>query len=147
MGINARVIVHDEIVREKLLLAAPRILATNRLLVEAMLNEVKLAEVSQTPEGPGHFGYHGRDTVRVQITTKGAETMGRLVGAVQLFWREYGTRGRFRNKRNKLRSYVAAIGGAGGGGERAYMVANRALSFTKRFIKAYYGGTANWWNS
>lgn len=142
-------IVHDEIVREKLLAAAPRILAQNRVLVAAMLEPVKSAVIAATPTGPGHFGYHGKDTVKVEITSTGVTTTGKLKAAMQLYWREYGTGVRFRGKGKnaQLKQATRVMTGAATGGEPALMVANKALSLTKRFINAYYGGMANWWRS
>lgn len=145
MSIKAQVIVHDEIVRAKLLAAAPRILAQNRVLVQAMLDPVAAVVQSDTPLGPAHFGYHGRDTVKVDVSSKGVTTAGKVIGAAQLYWREYGTRGRFR-KGSKLERYVRALE-SGGSGERAFMPANKALSYTKRLISFYYNGMANWWRS
>jgi hypothetical protein len=148
MSINASVIVHDEIVRAKLAAAGPRILAQNRALVTAMLETVKPVVVTQTPLGPAHFGYHGRDTVKIEIQSKGVETTGKLKAAVQLYWREYGTGMRFRGRgRSKLRQAVAIMTGAKTGGEAARMTANKALNATRRFIKFYYNGMANWWRS
>lgn len=146
--VNATVIVHDEIVRERLLKAAPRIMATNRSLVTSMLEEVKPVVVRDTPLGPGHFGEHGRDTVRIQISTKGVSTMGRLVAAVQLYWREFGTGMRFRarGKAAQLKQATRVMTGATGG-EPARLVATHALNATMRFIRFYYNGMANWWNS
>lgn len=124
-------------------MAAPRILASNRTLVTTILEEVKGAEIAGTPLGPGHFGEHGRDTVKIEVESHGVETTGKLKAAVQLFWREYGTGSRYRNRRNALRSYVASFGGTGG--EAPRMTANKALNYAKRFIRFYYGGMANWW--
>ena len=109
----------------KLLALAPRILATNRALVTAMLEHAKPIVYANTPVGPGHFGYHGRDTLRIEVTSRGVKTSGELLAKVQLYWREKGTKQ----------------------GERAYMTAHKAMGSTKRFISAYYGGMANWWKS
>ncbi len=147
MAINASVIVHDEIVRAKLLAAAPRIIAQNRLLVDAILQSVSAATIMATPVGPGHFGYHGRDTVKVVITQGPLKTTGQLKAAVQLFWREYGTGTRFRAKGKSaaLKQAVRVMTGAASGGEPAFMPANKALAAAKRFIGFYYNGMANWW--
>ena len=116
--------VHDEVVRAKLKMAAPRILDQNRMLVESMLNMAKPMLEAGTPVGPGHFGYHGRDTIRILIARKGTmKTIGQLRAAVQLYWRERGT------KR----------------GERAYKTASKAINATRRYIGFYYGGMARWW--
>ncbi len=103
--------------------------------------------ISATPEGPGHFGYHGRDTVRVEVSSLAVETTGKLKAAVQLYWREYGTGMRYRSKSKSstLKQAVRVMTGASSGGEPATMVANRALNATKRFISFYYNGMANWW--
>ena len=119
---NVRVI-GGQVVEAKLAAAAPNILAHNRMLVEAMLGEVKPNVFVNTPLGPAHFGYHGRDTLRIEIHTKGIKTIGTLRAAAQLYWRERGTRR----------------------GERARMVAHHALAGVKKFIKFYYGGMATWW--
>lgn len=116
--------VHDEVVRAKLKAAAPRILAQNRMLVEEMLRVAKPMVEAATPTGPGHFGYHGRDTIRILIARKGTmKTIGQLRAAVQLYWREKGT------KR----------------GERATRTAAKAVNATRRYIGVYYGGMARWW--
>ena len=107
----------------KLAKAAPRIIANNLSLTRTMLEFAKGIVVEQTPLGPGHFGYHGRDTVKVATFIKGKRTEGQLRAAVQLYWREKGT------KR----------------GERAYMTAHKAVYATRRFISFYYGGMAKWW--
>ena len=149
MPFNARVIVYDEVVRQKLLMAAPHILANNRALVEAMLKGVKPVVHVETPLGPGHFGYHGRDTLEVEIHSHGVKTIGKLKAAVQLYWREYGTRGSA--KRHKGISFTArevkaisAFSGQGSG-ERARMVAHKALAKVRSMINVFYGGQAAWW--
>src|SRR6267142_6442780 len=146
--LKAAVIIHDEVVRAKLLAAEPRILAQNRALVTSVLEMVKPVEIAETPLGPGHFGYHGRDTVRIDIKSKGIKTVGELKAAVQLYWREYGTRGRFKGpKKARLRHDIRIMTGglSAGGGERAFLVAHKALAGAKRFIGFYYNGMANWW--
>ncbi len=145
MGVNIATRVNDQLVKAKLVAMAPRILAQNALMARTMLDEVKSVTVAATPEGPGHFGYHGRDTIHVTITTSGIKTTAKLLAAMQIYWREYGTRGRFR-KGKALDRYMRAVQ-QGGSGEPALMVANKALNFTKRFIKFYYNGMANWWNA
>lgn len=140
-------VIGKEIVDARLLAIAPRILATNRRLVGVMLEAVKAEVVSVTPQGPGHFGYHGRDTVHAEIKSEGVRTKGKLMAAVQLYWREYGTRGYFRKgsaAQRSARQFMASIGGTGMG-ERAFMPANKALNAFRRFIRFYYG--ANWWNT
>lgn len=147
---RAAVIVHDEIVRAKLLAAAPRILAHNRTLVEAMLREVKTAIIPQTPLGPGHFGYHLRDTYSIDLSSEGIATKGVLKSAVQGYWREYGTRGNFKKGGTILGFANAFENLAGlphprGEGERALMIAHKALNAVRRLIRFYYGGAAAWW--
>jgi hypothetical protein len=69
------------------------------------------------------------------------------MAAVQLYWREYGTRGHFRKgsaSQRAARQFMASIGGTGMG-ERAFMSANKALNAFRRLIRFYYG--ANWWNT
>ncbi len=105
------------------------------------MDEVKGVVVAATPEGPGHFGYHGRDTVRVEITSAGWKTTAKLKGAMQIYWREYGTRGHFR-KGNTIKRYMR-LAQQGEGGEPAFMVAHKAMGFAKRFVAFYYG---KWWN-
>ncbi len=129
----------------KLLAAAPRILAENRSMVTTMLGAVKAEIEPGTPIGPGHFGYHLRDSYRIEVSSKGVRTSGKLKAAVQGYWREFGTRGRFKGRRNRRRAYAAAIGAFGGGGEKAGLYATRALSRFRHFINLYYGKGAQWW--
>jgi hypothetical protein len=146
--INMSAKLNDIAVRRKLLLAEPHILAKNALMATTMLNEVKAAVVAATPEGPGHFGYHGRDTVHVTISVKGVTTTAKLMAAMQIYWREYGTGVRFRGKSSKSAKRVTRImTGAATGGEPALMIANKALNATKRYIAFYYNGLANWWSA
>jgi hypothetical protein len=148
MSVNVTTIINDAEVRAKLLAAAPRILAQNRVLVQAMLEPVKAAVIGDTPTGPGHFGYHGRDTVKIDVTSTGIKTTGKLLAAVQLYWREYGTGIRFRGKsRSAAQQAIRIMTGASTGGEPALMVANKALNYTRRLISFYYNGMANWWRS
>lgn len=133
-------------VNAKLALAAPRILANNRAMVTAMLAEIKPIVEAETPIGPGHFGYHLRDSFTTDVSSKGVVTTGVLKSPPTGYWREYGTLGRFRKSR-AVRSYVAALGGFGTGGEKAYQTAHHAASGIQRFIKFYYGSMANWWRA
>lgn len=110
-------------VQAKLLAAKPRILAHNRMMISSMLDFIKPEVRAATPLGPGHFGYHGRDTLRTEVHSHGIKTVGTLKAAVQLYWRERGT----------------------SRGERARMTAHHALAGVKKFIRFYYGGMANWW--
>jgi len=109
----------------KLIASEARILTTNRALATAILEHAKPIVYANTPVGPGHFGYHGRDTLRVVVTSKGIRTTGELRAKVQLYWREKGTKQ----------------------GERAFHTARKAVGSTKRYISFYYGGMANWWRS
>ena len=133
-GTVVRVVGQRE-VEAKLLAAAPRILEQNKLMVTAMLNQIKPMVVAQTPFGPAHFGYHGRDTLRVEVKAEGFKTVGTLRAARQLYWREYGTGSRFRGSKqmNALRGYLKALGGSiGTGGEPATMTAHKTASGLKR---------------
>jgi len=116
-----------EQVEAKLARAEANILANNRAMVGEMLDYVEAEVVPQIPIGPGHFGYHLRETFRSDIKTGrgqlGAQVIGALRSAVQGYWRERGT------KR----------------GERAFMTAHKALAGIKRFINSYYG-MAKWWH-
>lgn len=149
LGGNIRV-TGQAIVDAKLLAAAPRILAQNRVMVEAMLHEIKPIVGGATPIGPGHFGYHGRDTLKIKITSAEVATSGKLLAAVQLYWREFGTRSRFRgpSRLANLRASTRIMTGRSGtGGEKAYMTAHKAAGLVKRFITFYYNGMANWWRA
>lgn len=121
--VSAKVEVYgDRIVKAKLLAAAPRILAENRRMVTEMLDYVKPVVIENTPLGPGHFGYHLRDTYTTDVKSEDFVTRGVLKSAVQGYWRERGT------KR----------------GERAFRTAHKALAAVRRFIHFYYGN-AQWW--
>ncbi len=147
LGISLAVI-GKEIQDAKLLRAAPAVLATNRTLVVEVLNQIKPVVEGQTPIGPGHFGYHGRDTLKIVVASRGTVTVGKLKAAVQLFWREYGTLGRHRGPKRisrRRRDVGIMTGRIGTGGEPAYMTAHKAAGVVKRFIAFYYGSMANWW--
>lgn len=139
-------VIGAQIVDAKLLAAAPRILETNRLMVEAMFGEIKPIVEAQTPIGPGHFGYHLKDTYVTDVKTAGVKTIGVLKSPAQGYWREYGTVSRF-SRKGSLRGYTAALGGMGSGGERALMIAHKALNSVRRLINEYYGGLATWWRA
>ncbi len=119
----------------KLLAAAPRILEENRLMVMQMLEAVR-AEIQPTP------GY--RSSLRVEVTSSGVKTIGKLWGAARAYWRAFGTRGRFRGRSNRRRAYAAAIGAFGGGGERADLLPVKAMNRVRAFLRFYYG-KAQWW--
>ena len=135
-------VIGAEIVNAKLLMASPRILAHNRLLVGEMLKHIKPIVESETPIGPGHFGYHLRSSYRTDVKSTGLVTTGVLKAPAQGYWREYGTLGNFA-KSSAMSGYIAALGG--GSGERALFIAHKAANSVKRFIAAYYGGMAAWW--
>lgn len=128
----------------KLAAAGPRILEENRLMVTEMAEGVRAEITPGTPEGPGHFGVHLRDSYRVEVSSTGPQTSGKLWAAVQGYWREFGTRGRYKGRHDLRRAYLAAIGGFGGGGEKAGLYATKALNQMRRMIYQYYG-RAQWW--
>lgn len=139
-GVNA---VGLDVVDAKMLKAAPNILAHNRVMVGEMLRFVKAETVANTPVGPGHFGYHLRDSFTTDSRSKGLTTIGVLKSPATGYWREYGTMQRYRKA--GPRKAVARLGAYGLGGERAYMTAHHALTGVKKFIAFYYGGMAKWW--
>lgn len=117
-------VIGKEIVDAKLLMAAPRILEHNRLLVTSMLAELKPAVAAQTPLGPGHFGYHLRDMYKTSVKSGPKGTTGYLISPVQGFWREFGT------KR----------------GERRFYTAHKTAALLRKTITKFYGtGKAPWW--
>jgi len=132
----------------KLLAAAPRILEQNRAMVTEMLEMVKVEILPGTPEGPGHFGYHLRDTYRIEVSSQGVKTTGKLKAAVQGYWREFGTQGRFKGRgraAGRLQAVRIMTGAVlAGGGEKAGLFATKALSQARRLIRFYYG-KAQWW--
>lgn len=157
-GITANVrVIGKDIVDAKLLMAEPRILEQNRLMVSAMLDQIKPIVVENTPVGPGHFGYHLRDRFETDVRSGGLKTTGVLKSPPTGYWREFGTGGRFRRAglsararlgRTSLTPRESKLGGLfGGGGERAFMTAHHAASGVKRLITFYYGGLARWWRS
>ena len=82
------------------------------------------------------------------MTSSGVRTTGRLRGAIQLYWREYGTRAGFRGGKAKLsarQSKLARAFSVGNGGEPAFLTAHKALGGYKRYINFWYGGLAKWW--
>jgi len=142
LGTAVRVIGKKE-VEAKLLEAAPRILANNRMLVTEMLGAVKADLQTITPLGPGHFGYHLRDSYKVEVASRGVETAGSLSAPLQGYWREFGTRGGHRARKGRRVQSRVRIS-SGGGGEKAGMYASRALNAVRRMINFYYG-RAQWW--
>lgn len=142
-GVSLRVIGLD-IVRAKLALAVPNILATNAAMVATMLEQTKVGTIRNTPLGPGHFGYHLRDRITSDIEAKGTRTVGKLLSPRTGYWREYGTRGRYRGG-NRIRKAFASFGGYGTGGERAFLTAHKAAGGFRRTVAAFYSGLARWW--
>ena len=134
----------------KLLAAAPHIFETNWAMTTAMLDAAKAEVESTTPTGPGHFGYHLRDTYKVALSNKGWRITGKLTSAVQGYWREYGTKGRSRGLARGLGLSVGQLskaykqGSLGSGGEKAGMYGHRAVAATRRLIKEFYSHTL-WW--
>lgn len=148
--IKAKVIVMDQIVRAKLLEAEPRILAHNRLMITEMLNVIKPTVIAQTPIGPGHFGYHLRDTYETDVKSSGVKSTGVLKAPAQGYWREFGTKGRSRKMGSALGLSVGQLNkafnaGGLGGGEPALMIAHKALAGVRKMINVFYGGQAAWW--
>ncbi len=136
-------------VEAKLLAAQPRIFENNWAMTTAMLDWVKVETAGATPLGPGHFGYHGRDTLRPVVSNHGWTVTGKLVAAVQLYWREYGTGGRSRKQGRALglgvRELTMAVNQGGlDGGERAFGTAHKALAGARALIRGFYG-KALWW--
>jgi len=121
-GTALKVIGQREI-EAKLLAAAPRIREHNKLMMKAMFGEIQPIVVAATPVGPGHFGFHARERIHVQVTSRSWTVVGQLLGPRQLLWRERGTRR----------------------GERAFRTAHKAAAGVRRFIRFYYNGMANWW--
>ncbi len=134
----------------KLLAAAPRIFETNWAAVTATLNATKAEVQSTTPTGPGHFGYHLKDTYKVGVSNRGWTVTGKLTGAVQGYWREFGTKGRSRGMARGLSLSVGQLskaykqGAVGGGGEKAGMYAHKALAGFRHLIREFYAGSP-WW--
>ena len=134
----------------KLLAAAPHIFETNWAMSTAMLDATKVELVSITPTGPGHFGYHLKDTYKVVMSNRGWTVTGKLMGAVQGYWRERGTKGRSRGLASGLNLSVGQLskaykqGAVGSGGEAAGMYAHKALAGFRHLIREFYAGSP-WW--
>jgi len=141
-GTTIRVIGKAE-VDAKLLAAAPRILAQNRGMVNTMLTAVRDEITPGTPVGPGHFGVHLKDSYKVEIHSEGVKTTGKLKAAVQGYWREFGTKGRYRGRTKALRALARTVG-SGLGGEKAGLYATHAMNGMRKFLRFYYG-KAQWW--
>lgn len=148
-----------DITNERLLLAAPRILATNRAMVDGLLAEIKAEVALETPLGPGHFGYHLRDSFTTDVSSRGVVTRGVLKSPPTGYWREYGTLDRFRRAdlgtkalrlgRTSLTAHESRLGGLFGasGGERAFMTAHHAAAAAQRYVRIFYGTLTNWWRA
>ncbi len=134
--------VNLRLTQEKLAAAAPRILENNRAMVTAMLDMIKPIVEENTPIGPGRFGFHLRDTFRVDVRSLGLKTTGVLKSASTGYWREYGTLGSF-HKGNTIGAFMSALQGQSG--EAAHMTAHHAASGIRRFLNFYYGGMVRWW--
>jgi hypothetical protein len=143
-------------VEAKLLAATPRILAHNRMMVTSMLEFIKPEVEAATPIGPGHFGYHLKNSYKTDVASKGVKTIGVLKAPPQGYWLEFGTLGSFRKSGNPAGASMARAAFAGvtgrsysglatGIGERPRMLAHHALMGIKKFIKFYYGGLAEWY--
>lgn len=151
LNVNMRVI-GKNLVDAKLLAAAPRILALNQEMVKAMLTWVQVEWIAATPLGPGRFesGRHLRDSSTTDTRFEGIRTVGVLKSPATGYWREFGTQGSFHKGRAASASMArAAFAGAAMGsfGERAFMVAHRALNGSRRIIKNFYSGAALWWRA
>jgi hypothetical protein len=143
--VNAKLIVTGlKEVEAKAAAADVRILAQNKLMVQAMLDYIKPIVISETPLGPGHFGYHLRDMFTTEVKFEGIKTVGFLKSPPTGYWREFGTQGHMTRGRS-IKHYVAAISGQMG--ERAFMTAHKAATGVKKFINFYYGGLAAWWRA
>ena len=133
-----------DVVRAKLVATAPRILAQNREMVQTMLDYMKPEVAANTPIGPGHFGYHLRDSYVTDVKSSGVRTIGVLKSPRTGYWREYGTGARYRGPKKAAASVRLLTGQAGTGGERAFMTAHHALAGFRKFVAFYYG-KAQWW--
>ena len=134
-------------VQAKLLLARPHILAHNREMISTMLDFVKAEVVAATPVGPGHFGFHLRDSYTTDVKSYNVKSVGVFKATAQGYWLEFGTLSQF--KRGGQGAFTAEtnliFAQAGTFGERPRMLAHKALRGVRKFIKFYYGGMANWW--
>jgi len=152
LGGSVRVIGKD-VIEAKLAAAEANIHANNLLMTKEMLEYVKAEVVPQIPLGPGHFGDHGRDTLKVVISglgvaggQLGTKVIGVLTAAPDVYWREFGTGLRYRGPKRKRFSVRVMTGAAGTGGEAPRLMATHALAGIKKFINFYYGGLAKWWH-
>jgi hypothetical protein len=117
-------------------------------MVTEMLEVVKAQVEPQMPVVPTRLGKHARDSYRIDVTSRAVKTSGKLWGAVQAYWREYGTRGRFRKGGKATAGMARAASYAinvGTGGQSPRPITQRALAGVKRIISFYYGGMAKWY--
>lgn len=142
-----------DVLEAKLAKAEANILANNLAMVKEMLDMVKAEVTPQIPIGPGHFGYHGRNTLKVVVQAQGpaggqfgTKVVGLLKAAVEVYWREFGTGMRYRGPKRKAFGVRIMTGSAGTGGEKPRLMATHALAGIKKFIAFYYGGLAKWWH-
>ncbi len=131
--------------------AAIHLFENNWEMVKAMLEATKAEVEATTPIGPGHFGYHLKDSYKIQMSNHGWSVQGRLMAPPQGYWREFGTKGRSRGLARGLNLSVGQLskaykqGAVGPGGEKAGMYAHKALASFRRLIKEFYGGQHAWW--
>ena len=142
-------VIGKNIVDAKLLAMAPRILAQNRAMVTSMLEYVKAEVQPEMPVVPTRLPQHARDSYRIDVSSGPVKTTGKLWGAVQAYWREYGTLGRFhkggRATAGMARAAVYAVT-VGTGGEPARPITRHALAGARKWITFYYGANkASWW--
>lgn len=137
-------VIGKEIVDAKLAAAAANIAAHNRLMIAEMLASVKTEVVAKTPVGPGHFGYHLRDSYTTDIKESSTRTWGVLKAPAHGYWYEYGTGMRHRGPKKRAFATRIMTGAASVGGEKAHLLAHHALTGIKKYIRAHYGA-AQWW--
>lgn len=141
------VVIGDKLVAAKLLAAEPRILAHNRQMVTEMLNVIKPTVAAETPTGPGHFGYHLKDSYTTEVKSAGIKTQGVLKSPPTGYWYEFGTLALFRKGGAATAGMARAAfhGFVGHGGEPAHMLAHHALNGVRKMINTFYGGQAAWY--
>jgi hypothetical protein len=143
-------VIGKDIVDAKLLMATPRILAQNRFLATSMLEFIKAEVQPEMPLGPGHFGQHARDSYRIDVSSSALKTIGKLWAAVEAYWREFGTLGRYKKgaySKPTLGNARAALYAVtvGTGGEPPRPITHKALAGARKFIDFTYNGLATWW--
>jgi hypothetical protein len=145
---SARVVGLDK-VRAKLALMPLHVQENNTLMIESMLAWIKAETIANTPLGPGHFGYHLRNSITTKVEITPTKVKGFVRAPVQGYWREYGTLGRLRHGASvaKARRALALVVGyavGSSGGERPRMTAHKAATGAKKIINAFYSH-ALWW--